>query len=193
MIETLVHIDQQLFLIINRILSNAFFDGIMPLLRNKYFWAPLYLFLLSYLVLNFRINSIVIMIFAVLTVYLSDGFSSSIIKPIFERVRPCHHLEIKEQMNLLVTCGSGYSFISSHATNHFAIAIFISSVLRNFRWILPAAIVWAGAISYAQVYVGVHFPADVIAGAILGSTIGWLAGKYCYKSVISFNDTSSPS
>jgi undecaprenyl-diphosphatase len=76
-------------------------------------------------------------------------------------------------MRLLVQCGSGYSFPSTHATNHFAFALFmIGTLAQRYRWIVAPLIIWAAAIAYAQVYVGVHYPFDVLCGALLGSSIG---------------------
>jgi undecaprenyl-diphosphatase len=73
----------------------------------------------------------------------------------------------------LVGCGSGYSFISSHAANHFGLAIIIGSIFKSkWTWVKPTLVIWAAVICYAQVYVGVHYPLDVIGGAIIGILIG---------------------
>ena len=104
--------------------------------------------------------------------------SSKVVKESVMRLRPCNDAEIKADVNLLVRCGSGYSFTSSHATNHFAIAAFISMtlgmVLPLIRW---PFYLWAASIAFGQVYVGVHYPFDVISGALLGWLIGVLAAK----------------
>ncbi|MBK8556199.1 MAG: phosphatase PAP2 family protein [Lewinellaceae bacterium] len=73
-----------------------------------------------------------------------------------------------------VSCGGGYSFTSSHAANHFAVAVFLAAVFGGLsRWLRPGLLLWAAVISFAQVYVGVHYPGDVLAGALLGAIIGW--------------------
>ena len=109
------------------------------------------------------------------TIGISDFISSKIIKPTIERPRPCHENSTIKNVRLLVGCGGGYSFTSSHATNHFAIATFLGLVLLPlFRFSFPLFLAWAGSISYAQVYVGVHFPLDVISGGIVGFLIGYL-------------------
>ncbi len=91
-----------------------------------------------------------------------------------QRLRPCKVLEPSKDMHLLVPCGNGFSFPSSHATNHFAIATFLLLILgKIFRWIKIPLILWAGSISFAQVYVGVHYPLDVATGALLGVLVGW--------------------
>jgi len=82
-----------------------------------------------------------------------------------------------------VPCGSGYSFPSAHATNHFAIALFLIFVFHD-KWkpILPIALIWAFIISFSQIYVGVHYPIDTMAGAILRSSIG-IATSFIYKKI----------
>jgi len=110
-----------------------------------------------------------------LTVGLADTTSSHIIKKSVKRLRPCHILIKEGQMDLRVKCGSGYSFPSSHATNHFAIGVFLGLVFgKRWRWVKWAGLLWAAAIAFSQVYVGVHFPFDILVGALLGSAIAYI-------------------
>jgi membrane-associated phospholipid phosphatase len=163
-------IDQNLFYLINTVWSNAFFDLILPPMRERFIWAPLYVYIIAFFATNFKENWWKIILFLFACFAIADYTSSSLLKPLVARVRPC---------NDMVECGSGYSFTSSHATNHFAIAVFLIHYLRNiFPPIIILAILWASAISYAQVYVGVHYPLDILCGAILGSAIGWFVAKY---------------
>ncbi|MCH8904331.1 MAG: phosphatase PAP2 family protein [Bacteroidetes bacterium] len=183
MIEQIIHIDQNIFLLINGELKNQFFDWIMPALRNKFLWFPLYAVLAGYLVMKFKKRAIIIIIIAGLTVVVGDQLSSSVIKPSFERLRPCNDPVFAESVNLEVNCGPGYSFPSSHATNHFALAVFIISILyRRMKCILIGGLLWAGSIAYSQVYVGVHYPADAAGGALLGSSIG-LIFAFIYRKI----------
>ncbi len=147
----------------------------MPILREKRNWIPLYVILFALIFHQFKKrNGILIVLCALLTVGMSDILSSKIIKPTIERPRPCHTLEDGKGLNLLVNCGGGYSFTSSHATNHFAIGTFLGLVLLPlFKYGFPLFMAWAGSISYAQVYVGVHYPFDVFCGGILGIIIGY--------------------
>jgi len=117
-------------------------------------------------------------LFAVATVGMADVVSSKLVKPAVQRVRPCNDVGLKFEVRELVHCGGGYSFTSSHATNHFAIATFLYLVLGGLRkkWIRWALLAWAASIAYGQVYVGVHYPLDVITGAVLGSLIGTVFG-----------------
>lgn len=174
MLETLLHFDQQLFFAINHGLSNPFFDWLMPLLRNKYSWAPLYLFVIVYFIRQYGRTGIMLVCMLLLTFVLADNISSSIIKPAVGRLRPCNDPEINAQVNSLVGCGTGYSFPSSHAANHFALAMYmIIACHHRWKWILPVALLWAFSVSFAQIYVGVHYPVDITAGAFLGCLIGY--------------------
>lgn len=183
MLETILHWDYQLFFFINGYLSNDFLDAWMPLWRNKYFWGPLYLFITAFLFLNFKKQAWWVILFAVLTITIGDQVSSGFIKPYFDRVRPCNNPEIMEQVRLLLSCG-GKSFVSSHATNHFAFAFyFITLFGRQVRGLSTYGFLWAASIALGQVYVGVHYPSDVICGAILGTIIGVMVGKMALRGM----------
>jgi len=175
MFEQIIQFDQNLFFGINQGLSNPFFDWLMPALRNRFFWTPLYLFIVIFLVRNYGKKGWLILLFAVLTFGITDYFSSSAIKPSVERLRPCNDPEIKKEVRNLIACGTGYSFPSSHAANHFGLAVFLILVFyHKWRLILPIGLFWAFSISFAQIYVGVHFPLDIVGGALLGSMIGYV-------------------
>lgn len=177
MIDQLIAFDQEAFLSINEGLSNAFFDWLMPILRNPYTWAPLYLFIIIFCIKNYGKRGVLIILFTVITFGISDFTSSSLVKKSVQRIRPCNDIEFKENVNIRVRCGSGYSFTSSHATNHFAMASFLIMVFyRRWKHILWIGLLWAAMISFAQVYVGVHYPLDVLAGAVLGCSIGYIVG-----------------
>lgn len=164
--DWLLTIDRMVFELINTKLSSDILDTILPPLRNKYLWVPLYMMILAALLWKYQWRGAVILGFVLLTVLLSDQISASIIKPVVQRLRPCQNPELS--VKLLVICGSGFSFVSSHASNHFGIAIFLGQRFARFTLVYPLAILWASAISIAQVYVGVHYPLDVIAGALVG-------------------------
>ncbi|MBA4303302.1 MAG: phosphatase PAP2 family protein [Sphingobacteriaceae bacterium] len=170
--EQLVAIDKELFFWVNRGLAHPLLDVFLPLARNMFFWAPLYLFLIVFFPLNFGKQGWLIVLGVVLTFACTDFISSSIIKPWVGRLRPCNDEEVRQWVRLLVSCGGGKSFTSSHAANHFGVGVFVGLALKPyFRWALPLFVLWAGTISLAQVYVGVHYPLDIVAGALLGSTM----------------------
>ncbi|MBP9883927.1 MAG: phosphatase PAP2 family protein [Chitinophagales bacterium] len=186
--ESLLYYDQQIFFFINRQLSNPAFDFIMPYVRERDFWIPLYVLLVFYFVRLLKKWSWVALLTAAITVVITDQVSSTLIKPWIGRLRPCNDPSLAEQVQLIVNCGSGFSFVSSHAANHFGIACFLIVMLQHrLKWILPVALFWAALVSFAQVYVGVHYPLDVICGGLLGVATGILAGKICKGILIKHN------
>jgi undecaprenyl-diphosphatase len=173
--QQLIHLDKELFKLINGQWTNPFFDWIMPWLRNSPVWIPLYLFLVLLIAINFKKQGFWIIAFAIITITLTDGISSKIIKPYFDRIRPCNDPDMASMIRFLLPYRPGNgSFTSSHATNHFGIAMFLYMALKKYlgKWML-LLFVWAFFISYAQVYVGVHYPGDVIGGGILGCLLGY--------------------
>ncbi|AIM37792.1 phosphatase PAP2 family protein [Sphingobacterium sp. SG20118] len=184
MIDQIVHIDQEIFLAINQGLSNPVFDWLLPILRNPYTWAPLYLFLVIFFIKTYGKTGILIVVMTLATFGASDAISSHVIKKTVKRVRPCNDIEFKEDVNIRVRCGSGFSFTSSHATNHFALAFFwIVLFRRKWKHAMWLCITWATLISVSQIYVGVHYPFDILCGAILGILIG-LATGYIFKKIM---------
>lgn len=175
MLEQINQVDQEIFFFINKGLSNPFFDWLMPLLRNRYFWTPLYIFMAVFFVRNFGRNGWLILVFMGITFGMADYISSSVLKPSFERLRPCNDPLIKAEVNNLIPCGTGFSLPSSHAANHFALAVFLITLFyAKWKPILSLALFWAFSISFAQVYVGVHYPFDVTAGGLIGGMIGFI-------------------
>lgn len=159
----------------------------MPYIRDKNCWIPLYMLIAIYFIWQFRWKSIIILLWAGITVLLTDQIASSIIKPAVARIRPCNDPAMTPHIHLLADCGSGFSFVSSHASNHFGMAIFLILILRRrLRWITPSAIFWAALICFAQVYVGLHYPADMIGGAFLGVLLGIVTGRLCKTALRKF-------
>jgi len=174
MLEMLQHWDAALFQFINGSLSNPVFDALLPWFREKWFWMPVYIFIAAFALLNFRGRGWIVLLGLVLAAGLADFTSSTLVKKNVKRLRPCNDIEMADQLHLRVPCGGGYSFTSSHAANHFAAAVFLIGVFGGLaRWLRPVALTWAGLIAFSQVYVGVHYPGDVLFGAALGSIIGW--------------------
>jgi membrane-associated phospholipid phosphatase len=177
--DKIVYYDKALFKIINANLHNSFFDWIMPWLRNSQMWIPLYLFIILFVLVNYKKEGVWIIVFCIITVVLTDTLSSKIIKPYFGRVRPCNDPTMLTQLRFLLKYKPiNGSFTSSHAANHFGIAAFLYFTLQSYlgKWVL-LFFLWAFSISFAQVYVGVHFPLDIVAGGLLGFVIGYLCAK----------------
>lgn len=163
--------DQQLFLFINS--SNSpFFDHFMYAISGRLIWVPLYLAILIYLGIKYKRKFLIILIFIILAATLADQ-SSVIVKNIFHRLRPCHEPSIIGIVHLVNgECGGVYGFVSSHATNCFDVAL-LSLLFIKKRWYTISIIFWAGIIGYSRIYLGVHYPGDVICGSFLGAFIGW--------------------
>lgn len=183
MIESLQEFDINLFLAINRGLSNGFFDWLLPMMRNRYFWAPLYLFIIVFSFIEYRKKGWYIVGMLLFTFAMGDMIASRIIKPLVGRLRPCNDFRLADEIISRSHCGTGYSFPSAHATNHFAIAVFLIFVFYD-KWkpVLPLGLAWALIISFSQVYVGVHYPIDTMVGAVLGTCIGLVTSKL-YKTL----------
>lgn len=168
-----VNADRRIFYEINMRWANDFFDWLMPVLRNSFTWAPLYFFLILFAVLNFKKTGWWWLLFAVCTVAVTDLTGARVFKAGFERLRPCQDAEMVNFVRLVLgRCSGGYSFVSNHAINHFGIAAFVFFTFRSFfkpAWLF---FVWAAMIGFAQIYVGVHYPFDVLCGALLGLGIG---------------------
>lgn len=174
--EELLQWDYHTFELVNQLWISPFLDALMPVLRNKFFWVPLYAFIISFLVINFRKQGVILVVMLIITVAAADQLTSQVIKPYVGRSRPCQDVSLAGDVRMLIDCGPGKSFPSAHAANHFAVAGFLLvALMRIARWAGPFFLLWAAAISYAQVYVGVHFPIDVISGMIVGLTLGiWI-------------------
>lgn len=178
--HNIIEWDKSLFYLVNSKWHNPVMDWLMPLLRNSPMWNPFYLFLILLIVTNFKKNIWWYIGLAALTVIISNYISSNLIKENIYRLRPCNDPSIASWVRVLV----GYrpqssSFTSSHAANHFAIAVYLYITLKPYfaKWVPVLFLIWAAAISYSQVYVGVHYPLDIAGGTIIGILIGYLCGK----------------
>ena len=179
-LQTVTQWDQSLFELVNSGLANPFFDAVTPFLRNSMNWAPLYLFLLLFMLMNFKARGAWWAIFFLVTVAATDMVGTYIFKHNIMRLRPCNDPSMAGHVRLLLDhCAGGSSFISNHAANHFGMAAFFFITTRQVlgSW-SKAGFFWAFAIAFSQVYVGVHYPLDAICGALLGVALGLLTGSF---------------
>jgi len=194
MFTTFQNWDRWLFTKINHDWTNSFLDYIFPLWREAITWVPLYIFLLVFIFTNFGKKAWPWVAGLLVTVLMTDQISSHILKPYVNRMRPCHDIYLADSIRLLLRyCSDSRSFTSSHATNHFGVAFFIYFTMKPYfkKWGY-LFFAWAATISYGQVYIGVHYPLDVICGALLGSTIGYYISVFFNKKIgISLFDQSS--
>ncbi len=159
----------------------------------------MYLSILIYLGIKYKRKFLIILIFIILAATLSDQFSV-LIKNLVQRLRPCHEPALAGLVHLVNNeCGGMFSFVSSHATNSFDVALLSLSFIKK-RWYTISIVIWAIVIGYSRIYLGVHYPGDVFCGSILGALIGWSMYK-CYsltdKNVLKdkpyFNSYRNPS
>lgn len=190
--QNIIQWDHSLFKAVNTGMANPLFDAVMPFMRNSLNWIPLYLFLIVFVLLNFRVKGAWWILFFLVTVSLCDMTGTKLFKYTFLRTRPCNNAEFIGQLRLLVTCPSGYGFTSNHAANHFGMATFFFLSFRRVisRWAL-LVFLWAGTIAFAQVYVGIHYPGDVVAGSMLGIIYGSLTA-YLFNHFFGIIDAGKP-
>jgi len=177
--------DTILFLEINTVYTNSFFDSVFPWWREASTWLPLYFFLLLFAVINYKQKAIPWILFFIVTAALGDQISSGLLKNWIGRVRPCNEPALQPYLRFLVSYRpqSG-SFTSSHATNHFAAAMYIWLTLKPvFKKWGYLFFFWAATVSYAQVYVGVHYPLDILGGCLLGCLIGWSTASFFNRRI----------
>ena len=167
MIDTLLALDEKYFLLINQS-GIDFLDPIMLFITYKFSWIPFYAFLIYLIFKQKGKEGFWILLSIAMLITMADQGSVQLFKNIFERLRPCHVLEHVR----LVTerCGGQFGFVSSHASNAFALAIFLGKILANKKWFI-GLFIWATLVAYSRVYVGVHYPLDILGGMLWGTFV----------------------
>ncbi len=171
MLDFLIQKDIELFLFLNSF-NNSFWDIIMYYISAKYTWASLYLAVLVFSFVKYKVKGgLIVLLLFILLIVIADQSSVRFFKNIFERLRPCHNPEISEIIHNPFRCGGKFGFVSSHAANSFAFAVFSLLIFKK-KWFSFAIIFWAIIVSYSRIYLGVHYPADILGGALLGTVCG---------------------
>ena len=171
--DGLLDLDRRLFLLINGC-QGALGDGLFTLVSGRLPWIPVGVLLLFFLVrrLGWR-DALVVVLGAGLVVLVADQVSASVLKPLTARLRPCHADDLVGLVHLPTgRCGGQFGFVSSHAANFFGLATFLGLVLRN-RIAFGLMLLCAILVGYSRIYMGVHYPGDVVCGAMLGGLVGW--------------------
>ncbi|MCC9135405.1 phosphatase PAP2 family protein [Pontibacter silvestris] len=188
MLESLERLDQELFVYLNS-QHSPFWDTIMIYASDKYIWIPFYLLLIAYIVYRYRKQSIPMLLLAIAAVGLADFIASGVFKPFFARLRPCHNPDLSAMVNIVQGCGGQFGFMSSHASTGFALAVFFNLILSDrYLYFKIVLVTWAVIVSYSRIYLGVHYPGDTIAGALLGAFLAYLC-SLAYKIVLKKNSS----
>lgn len=193
MLELLKSIDRSLFLFLNG-MHNGFFDFIMYWASDRFIWIPFYAFLLLVVVRRFGKKTVVILFLIAAMIAVSDQVASNLAKNYFHRLRPCHVPELISRVHLVNNeCGGTFGFFSSHASNSWALAVFLILVLQKKKpspdgkvrtkhsrtsWLL---IGYAALVSFSRIYLGSHYPSDVITGIAFGSLLSFIFAQIFFR------------
>ena len=170
LIRSLDQVDQKIFLFLNS-LHCPFMDNIMWQISGRFLWVPLYLAIIYFFIRERKRNVWVTLIAIAVMILLSDQLAN-LVKDTVQRFRPSHNPLITGLVNIVKDYrGGDYGFVSNHAANSFAAAAFVSMFFAR-RWITIAMFSWAALVSYSRIYLGVHYPFDILGGAFLGYLIG---------------------
>jgi len=182
-------LDTALFYLINEQGQNSFFNWLMPFMTELKNFTYVLVALGIWILWKERKAGLFFLVFIGLTLTITDQFSSHLLKEVIGRVRPCYVLE---NVHMLTECNTSYSFPSSHAVNIFAAAFFLAQPLKR---LAPVFYVIAAVVAYSRVYIGIHYPLDVLGGAAIGLLIawpmrrlkGWVVNRYVIGSSLEKN------
>ena len=177
MFEVLLKLDTELFIWLNN-LGSPKWDQFWLFVTNKKSWISLYLVLLLLIIFklkDWRKIGVFVLVTATMVTFI-DQTTSSFFKPVFGRLRPCHYEDLDGLFRLVKSyCGGKYSFFSGHSSNSFAVAVYLGMIMKpKLNWMLPVLLIWAAMVAYSRIYVGVHFPLDIVLGGIWGAFFGYL-------------------
>jgi undecaprenyl-diphosphatase len=184
MLEKLIELDKELLLLLNSFHA-PWLDPVMYWTSQTFFWLPLYLFLLYLTIKYYKKDAWIVLIGIVVAILLTDRITSGFMKPFFERLRPSREPSLEGLVHLVKDYYKGtfpyrggvYGFASSHAANTFATAIFFWLVFRHrYQWIW-VLFIWATVMTYTRIYLGAHYPGDILVGMLIGLGAGWLGYK----------------
>lgn len=182
MLQQLINWDKKCFVFLNN-LGSPFFDGFWLKATKEIYWLPLFLFIFYLLYKNKGLKTtLYTLLFVAVLILLSDQLANGF-KHGFKRLRPCNDLEIQSLIRVVKSSHS-YSYFSAHASNSMAVSLFIFMILKKYYKYLYLLFIWPLIFAYSRIYLGLHFPLDIISGYIAGVVLSYL----WYKVYIKFED-----
>lgn len=178
MFEQIKKLDEEILLFINSH-HNSFFDSIMWFASGKWSWLPLYAFIIILLIIKFKKRAWLMILLIIPLIIASDQLSSGLLKPLTQRLRPSHEPGLENLLHYVDNYRGGlYSFPSSHATNFFALVTYLCLITaKKIKWFACLLVPVALLVCYSRMYLGVHYPSDVLCGAMIGAFLGWIFSK----------------
>jgi undecaprenyl-diphosphatase len=172
MVEYLDQLDRYIFLLLNG-WGHPYLDQFMIWMSDKYIWIHLYLIIIGKVWFRFGNRFWIAILLIIAAVGFSDFITSGLMKPFFERLRPCKNTDFNDQVRVVLNCRGKYGFVSSHAANTMTLALIVWSIFKNnFGRII---LIWALLVGYSRIYLGVHYPGDVLGGFQVAFVLAWLA------------------
>ena len=186
MLDNLIAYDTSLFLFLNNLGSKPW-DGMWLLITNKFAFIPLYAFLLYLLYRKYGWKALLILVVLIALMITFTDQVTNLVKRTVQRPRPCGDTDIVDQMRFIaVRCGK-FGYFSGHSSNTMAVAVFTGLMLRNhYKNLIFILLFWSAVVGYSRIYVGVHYPLDVLSGFAFGAISGYLFYRITRYSVRRF-------